>query len=87
VGSLIWPLLWFVYTLARGALSHWYPYPFVDAATHGYGRVIVNAMLVLLVLGAMAGIYLLGDIRLSPQPACELPEASDTSDVQATVDA
>jgi hypothetical protein len=66
--SLLWPLLWFAYTLARGRLSHWYPYPFVDAATHGYGRVVANAVLVLLVLGAVACIYLVGDRRLPRAP-------------------
>ncbi len=67
-GSLFWPLLWFAYTLARGSLSRWYPYPFVDAATHGYARVLANALLVLLVLGAVACIYLLGDKRLRRAP-------------------
>jgi hypothetical protein len=68
-GSLLWPVLWFAYTLVRGRLSHWYPYPFVDAAAHGYGRVFVNALLVLLVLGAVACIYLVGDKRLPPAPS------------------
>ena len=69
VGSLLWPVLWFAYTLVRGRLSHWYPYPFVDAATHGYGRVVINAMLVLLVLAAVACIYRAGDKRLPPAPS------------------
>ncbi len=66
--SLMWPLLWFAYTLAHGRLSHWYPYPFVDAATRGYGQVLANALLVLLVLAAVAGIYLVGDRRLPRVP-------------------
>jgi uncharacterized membrane protein len=36
--SLVWPLAWFAYTLVHGRVSKWYPYPFVDAATHGYAR-------------------------------------------------
>lgn len=59
--SLAWPAAWLAYTLARGALSRWYPYPFVDAATHGYGRVLLNALLVLGVLTAVAGLYAAGD--------------------------
>jgi hypothetical protein len=34
-----WPLLWIVYTFAHGAATGWYPYPFLDAHTHGYGRI------------------------------------------------
>ena len=41
-GSLVWlafPLLWTGYTLVRGALVDWYPYPFLDPADGGYGTV------------------------------------------------
>ena len=62
--SLIWPLLYFGYTLVRGSITKWYPYPFVDVNTQGYGRVLINAVLVTLVLGAVAGLYLFGDRRL-----------------------
>jgi hypothetical protein len=82
--SLIWPMLWFVYTLARGALSHWYPYPFVDATTHGYPRVIANAVLVVLVLGLVAGIYLLGDTHLPARPSRAQPDASSLSGARTT---
>ena len=40
--SLVWlafPLLWTGYTLVRGALVGWYPYPFLDPANGGYGTV------------------------------------------------
>ena len=40
--SLVWlafPLLWTGYTLVRGALVGWYPYPFLDQADGGYGTV------------------------------------------------
>ena len=32
---LVYPLAWFVYTLARGAIADWYPYPFVDVSELG----------------------------------------------------
>jgi hypothetical protein len=32
---LAYPLLWFGYTLIRGAIVHWYPYPFVDVSQTG----------------------------------------------------
>lgn len=41
-GALVWPLLWIIYTLVHGAITDWYPYPFIDVATKGYGAVFVN---------------------------------------------
>jgi hypothetical protein len=32
-----------VHTLARGEIVDWYPYPFVDVATLGYGGVIARS--------------------------------------------
>jgi hypothetical protein len=40
--SLVWlayPLVWTGYTLVRGALTGWYPYPFLDPANGGYATV------------------------------------------------
>ena len=37
--SLLFPVLWLAYTLIRGAIWAWYPYPFVDVTAHGYARV------------------------------------------------
>jgi hypothetical protein len=42
VASLGFPALYAVWTLAYGALTGWYPYPFVDVADLGYARVLVN---------------------------------------------
>lgn len=66
--ALLWPTLWFGYTLAHGAISSWYPYPFVDATTYGYPRVVINALLVTVVLGAVGGLYWLGDRNLRRAP-------------------
>lgn len=62
--SLLWPALWFGYTLAHGAVSRWYPYPFVDVSTHGYGTVVVNAVLVTVVFGVVAALFGIGDRKL-----------------------
>lgn len=70
--ALLWPLLWFGYTLVHGELSGWYPYPFVDVATHGYGRVLANALLVTAVLGVVGALYGLGD-RAQRRAADPLP--------------
>lgn len=47
-GAAIFPIVWIVYTLLRAPLitnpttgaPFWYPYPFLDPATHGWGSVI-----------------------------------------------
>ena len=66
--SLLWPVLWFAYTLLHGRISTWYPYPFVDVTSHGYGRVLVNALLVTAVLGAVSLAFALGDAKLRTAP-------------------
>jgi hypothetical protein len=62
-GSLAWrqiiawqgyPVAYFAYALARGAINGWYPYPFLDVTSLGYGQVVVNALLVLLFFIAVA---------------------------------
>jgi hypothetical protein len=37
---LVFPVAWLVYTLARGAATDGYPYPFLDPATAGWGSVV-----------------------------------------------
>lgn len=51
---LLFPVLYFAYTLARGAVVGAYPYPFLDVNTLGYPQVFINAcglLAVFLVLG------------------------------------
>jgi hypothetical protein len=64
VRSLLFPVLWFGYTLVRGAIWHWYPYPFLDVTTHGYPRVMLNAVLVTVVLAAVSALFAALDSRL-----------------------
>jgi hypothetical protein len=56
IGWLVYPGAYLVYTLARGAVSGLYPYPFVDVTTLGYGGVLARAaglMLVFLGMGLL----------------------------------
>jgi hypothetical protein len=49
--SLRWttfPLLWVAYTLVRGAIVDWYPYPFLDPANGGFGSVAVYVVAILI---------------------------------------
>jgi uncharacterized membrane protein len=67
--ALAWPILYFGYILVLGAASGWYPYPFLNVAGQGYGRVLVNAVLVTMVFGAVGGLYGWGDRKLRPTAA------------------
>ncbi|MEP6892966.1 MAG: Pr6Pr family membrane protein [Gaiellaceae bacterium] len=62
--ALIWPVLWMSYTLAHGAVSKWYPYPFVDVATHGYGRVLLNAVGIGVIFVLAGVLFAFGDRKL-----------------------
>jgi hypothetical protein len=42
LGSLWYPLVYLVWTLLHGAVTGWYPYPFVDVADLGYPRASIN---------------------------------------------
>lgn len=42
--SVIYPLLWLAFTLVRGAIIDWYPYPFTDVTALGYAQVALNCL-------------------------------------------
>ncbi len=44
--SLAYPLIWLAFTLPRGAITGYYPYPFLDANEQGYGAVTVNCLVI-----------------------------------------
>lgn len=56
---LVIPVGWLAYTLIRGEVVEWYPYPFIDVNEHGYGVVLLNclgvgALMTALFAGAVA---------------------------------
>jgi hypothetical protein len=53
VGWLAYPGVYAVYVLARGAVSGLYPYPFMDVNVLGYGGVLTQAAVFLLVFLGM----------------------------------
>jgi len=66
--AIAWPFAWLAYTLAIGAASGWYPYPFLDVSLHGYGRVLLaSAGVTVLFFVLFAGAHL-ADMRLGPAP-------------------
>jgi hypothetical protein len=62
--AMVWPVAWIVYTLIHGRITKWYPYPFLDVTTHGYGRVLGNSAAVVAVLLVVTSLYWFGDRHL-----------------------
>lgn len=44
--SLIFPISWAIFALVRGAIIHWYPYPFMDVDFLGYAIALLNMLVV-----------------------------------------
>ena len=45
---LLFPIFYLVYSIVRGAVTNFYPYPFIDVNQIGYGRTLINAGLMFL---------------------------------------
>jgi hypothetical protein len=54
---IIYPLIYVGYTLVRGPIVGWYPYPFLNPAHHGYGPVAITIVVITVV--AVGIIYIL----------------------------
>jgi len=60
---LIFPLAWLVFTLIRGAVDSWYPYPFLDPNNGGYRSVAYHVIAILAGFVVIAGIIVaIGDV-------------------------
>jgi len=55
---LVYPLVWLAYTLIRGPIAGWYPYPFLDPDhAGGYGAVAVTSVVILVAGAALCAGY------------------------------
>ncbi|TDQ72265.1 Pr6Pr family membrane protein [Sphingobacterium yanglingense] len=59
---LIYPLIYLFYTLWHGAISGFYPYPFVDVDALGMTKVLMNCGVVAVIIGLL-GTLLIGIVR------------------------
>jgi hypothetical protein len=60
---LIFPVVWLVLTLIRGAVDGWYPYPFLDPDNGGYRSVAYHVIAIVAGFVAIAGILVaVGDL-------------------------
>jgi hypothetical protein len=51
---LSFPLAYVTYTLIRGPIAEWYPYPFLDPRQNGYGDVLLNSVFVAVIIALLA---------------------------------
>ena len=61
---LLYPVGYFAYSMASGAMLGRYPYPFLDVGAFGYGRVLANGIAMLVGFVVVAGVLIaLGRLR------------------------
>jgi hypothetical protein len=63
--TLAFPACWLAFTLIRGPIVDFYPYPFVDVDAHGYPLVLVNSAAIGLLVIALAAAARRLDVRLA----------------------
>jgi hypothetical protein len=73
-----YPLGYLVYTLFRGALVSYYPYPFMNVTTLGYQRVFFNAAILTIVFWVLGLIVILIARVMTPVSALVQQPATET---------
>lgn len=53
---LAYPVAYLGYSLIRGPIADWYPYPFLDPGPHGYGYVALMSVCVAIVAAVFVGL-------------------------------
>lgn len=59
---VLFPLVYLVYSLIRGSVTGWYPYPFLNASELGYSKVSINVAVMIAVF-LIAGLILIATTR------------------------
>lgn len=55
---IYFPIAYLVYSLIRGAVFGWYPYPFLNVVTFGYPKVLLN-LIIMIAIFLLAGLALI----------------------------
>lgn len=77
VRALAWPVAWLAWTLVVGAVTGWFPYPFLDPATDGAAAVVVTCLAITAFVAVVLGLLVVADRRLRPTgPALRPPATS-----------
>ncbi len=68
---LVYPLVWLAYTLIRGPIAGWYPYPFLDPdKSGGYGAVAITSVAVIVAGAVLCAAYVwIGNRRANGRAA------------------
>ena len=66
---MIAPLAYLAYTLVRGPIVDWYPYPFLDPREGGYGAVVIGSLSVALAFFLASAFVAWAGNRLGHQTA------------------
>ena len=72
---LVYPLGYLALTMVRGALSDFYPYPFIDVGELGYPRVLLNASLLVFAFVLLMAVFVAINHR-RPIPIPTIPSPS-----------
>lgn len=59
--TLVWPALWGGFTIVRGLVTDWWPYPFIDLDALGWGRVLGNLLGVAVLFTLVGATYVAVD--------------------------
>ncbi|MGO1385069.1 MAG: Pr6Pr family membrane protein [Arachnia sp.] len=78
--SLVWPIAWLGYTLIMGAVTGWYPYPFVNAAELGYASVLITSVVITAIFLGLAALLRLVDAKLPAPQSIRVLSATDVED-------
>jgi hypothetical protein len=55
--AFAWPTAWIVYTFVHGALSDWYPYPFMDVHEIGYAVALRNTGIIVVIAVVLVAVF------------------------------
>lgn len=65
---ILYPLAYLVYTLVRGPLVDWYPYPFLDPRISGYGQVLISSIFITILI-LLCSLIVIGSRKLRSSSA------------------
>lgn len=70
---LVYPIVWIIVVLTRGATDGWVPYPFLDPA-QGYGVVAIYCLVIAVAIGAVgAAVWASSKVRILTPEVTALP--------------
>ena len=68
---LIFPIVYAIYSLARGGLVDWYPYPFLDLRAHAVGEILLNMALLTIGFALLSAMIVTFDRMMAENTAAQ----------------